>query len=202
MCAGRLGENCVCTGQEGSVLGLGVMDGVVTSRVVIGRLRRIMIHFSNSSNSNVRLTNGVFSGISTAMKGSVYAFPSCPTSVHTPRKSLANMSNFRMRVKTDGVFAPNSHYGILITVGPTTLGARVGFYGPRKLVVASSSSFKTGSLRGTGFAASGPFRRLNIGRRMLRMPVSSVYGRDLGSSKLSGGTVLHYGGVFTLKLIY
>lgn len=162
----------------------------------------MMIHFSNSSNSKVRLTKGVFSGVSTARKGSVDAFPSCPTSVHTPRNSLANISNFRIRVNTKGMCAPNSGYSILMTVGPTTLGARCGFYGPRTMVVVSSSSFAGHSLRGTGFALRGPFSRLNVGGRIISTTVAAVYGRDLGSDKLSGGSVLQAGGVFTLKLMY
>lgn len=169
---------------------------------MIGRLSRIIIHFSNSSNSNVRLTKGVFSGVSTAIKGSVDAFPSCPTSVHTPRNSLANISNFRIRVNTNGIFAPNSGYSILITVGTTTLGARCGFTGSATYVVVSASYFRGSSLSGTTFGASGPVRRVNVGRSMVTTPVSRVIGSYLTSANVSGGSVLGYHGVFTLKLIY
>ncbi len=174
----------------------------VTSALRMGRLSRIIIHFSNSSNSNVRLTNGVFSAISTAINGSVYAFPSCPTSVHTPRNSLANISNFRIRVNTKHICAPNSGYSILMTVGTTTLGARCECTGSATYVVVSASDFRTGSLRGTTFTASGPVRRLNVGGSIVTTPVSRVMGSYLTSSNVSGGTVLGYHGVFTLNLIY
>lgn len=161
-----------------------------------------MIHFSKSSNSKVRLTNGVFSAISTAINGSVDAFPSCPTSVHTPRNSLANISNFRMRVNTRGICAPNSGYSMLMTVGTTTLGARCGFTGSATYVVVSASTFRGSSLRGTTFGASGPVRRVNVGRSIVTTPVSGVIGSYLTSAKVSGGSVLGYHGVFTMNLMY
>ncbi len=167
------------------------------------RLASIMMHFSNSSNSNVRLTKGVFSRISTAQKGSVDAFPSFPTSVHTPRKSLANISKCRIRVNTRAICAPNSRYSILMYVGTTTLGARCHCTGHSTIVVLSASSFDTHSLRGTTFAASSCLNRVNVSAsHIVTYDVAAVIGRTLQSAKVSGGSILGYHGVFTLNLIY
>ncbi len=163
----------------------------------------MIVHFYKSSNSKVRLAKALFSGLSTVLNGRVTAFPSCPTSVHTPRNAMKNISNFRMRMK-DNVRAPNSRTSILITVGYTTLGMGCGILGGLNILVFSASSFSRGGVRGTNCGASGPFARLGVSRavRLIPITLAALALGDLRNSNVSRGSTVHYGGVFTLNLVY